>query len=424
MKIHVDIDCFFVSAERIYDASLVGVPVAVGGRGDPYIFSHTPIEQHYNLDNRGAFLGAFFQNYDDSVDDRTKFIDRNGRIRGIVTTASYEARAYGIHTTMSIREALQRCQSLIIKAPNMKRYKQLSHALHDFLHERIPLLQQASIDEFYGDLDGWIADEDVEAFIHALRHDIITTLHLPVSIGASPTKSIAKLATSVAKPFGCHVVKERDVLRFIDPIAVAKFPGIGRSMQHRLSRYHIHTLGELVRAKKLLHSMSPYAATLYKKVCGHDIEPLKPYRPRQSIGISRTFDPVIDRLELRRRIIILSRHLAFAVMRLDVLPTTFTVGIRYEMSQHTHATATQYRLFHELWFKTLVLKLFDEAEQHRRLRVIRLSISCSQFTCHSKRTLSLLDFKHDSNIRKLSKSTQKMQQKYGLDILRWGSELS
>ena len=424
MKIHVDLDCFFVSAERTRDASLCGIPVAIGGRSDPYIFAHNSVEQHCDFDNRGAFLGAFFQHYDRSVGDLSKFTDANGRIRGILTTASYEARAYGITTAMSIHEALQRCPTLIIKSPNMKLYKELSHKLHHFLQHRIPLLEQASIDEFYGDLEGWIADEDVAAFIDALRHEIYDVLHLPVSIGASKSKSIAKLATSFSKPFGSKVIHPNEILSFIEPIAVGKFPGIGRSMQRQLSRYHIHTLGELVRAKTLLQGLSPYAATLYQKVTGSDSDGITPHRPRQSIGISRAFDPIIDRSELRRRITILSRHLAFAIMRLNVHPTTFRVGIHYEMSQHSHATVTQYRLFHEQWFKAVVLSLFEQAEQYRRLHVIRLSISCSQFTCNSRRTLSLLDFTQDQTLRQLSESTQQMQQKYGLNILRWGSELS
>ncbi len=424
MKIHVDIDCFFVSAERTVDASLRGIPVAIGGRGDQYIFAHDKVQQQFNLDNSGAFLGAFFQSYDESVDDIAKFKDADGRIRGILTTASYEARKYGIKTAMTIHEALQLCPKLTIKAPNMKLYKKLSHKLHDFLNERIPLLEQASIDEFYGDLSGWVENEDVESFIDALRHEIKKVLNLPVSIGAADTKSIAKLATSSAKPFGCKTVYAKNVLEFVDPIAISEFPGIGRAMQKKLSAYKIKTLGELVRAKKLVTSISPYAAALYKKICAQDNESIKTCHVRKSIGISRTFDPVMDREELRRRIIILSRHLAFAIMQLHVIPTTFSVGIRYEMSQHTCANITQNRLFNEQWFKELILSLFHQAEQHKRLKVIRLSINCSQFTCNSKRTLSLLEFESDQKMHRLSRTTQNMQQKYGLDILKWGSELS
>ena len=424
MKIHIDIDCFFVSAERTVDTSLLNIPVAIGGRGDQYIFAHSKVQQQFNLDNQGAFLGAFFQSYDESVSDISKFTDADGRIRGILTTASYEARSYGIKTAMTIREALQLCPSLTIKAPNMKLYKKLSHKLHDFLAERIPILEQASIDEFYGDLDGWIDDDDVEHFIDILRHEIKKELNLPVSIGAAKTKSIAKLATSSAKPFGCKTVYKNEVLEFIEHIAIADFPGIGRSMQKKLLNYNIKTLGELSRNRKLVSSISPYAKVLYTKVCGLDHEAVNTKAARKSIGISRTFDPIYDREELRRRIIILSRHLAFAIMKLQVLPTTFRVGIRYEMSQHSHASISQNRLFNEQWFKELIISLFHKAEQHKRLKVIRLSINCSEFTCNSKRTLSLLEFESDQKMHQLSKMSQNMQQKYGLDILKWGSELS
>ncbi|MEA2111059.1 MAG: DNA polymerase IV [Campylobacterota bacterium] len=424
MKIHIDLDCFFVSAERTVDSSLLNIPVGIGGRGDQYIFAHSKVQQQFNLDNSGAFLGAFFQSYDTSVSDIDKFKDADGRIRGILTTASYEARAYGIKTAMTIREALQLCPTLIIKAPNMKLYKTLSHELHDFLAKRIPILEQASIDEFYGDLEGWVEDEEVEHFIDMLRHEIKKELNLPVSIGAAKTKSIAKLATSSAKPFGCKTVYTHQVKEFIESIAIADFPGIGRSMQKKLLTYNIKTLGELSRNKKIVCAISPYAKALYSRVCGLDLDPVASKRERKSIGISRTFDPLYDRGELRRRVIILSRHLAFAIMKLQVFPTTFRVGIHYEMSQHSHASISQNRLFNEQWFKELILSLFSEAEQHRRLKVVRLSINCSEFTCNSKRTLSLLEFKEDTKMRQLSKTSQKMQQKYGLGILKWGSELS
>ncbi|HEX5622979.1 MAG TPA: DNA polymerase IV, partial [Sulfuricurvum sp.] len=136
MKIHIDLDCFFVSAQRTIDPSLEGKAVAIGGRGDPFIFSHERSNQELLLDNSGSFVGSFFHRY--NGDDLAQFIDPDGRIRGILTTASYEARSYGINTGMSIREALVRCPNLIIKSPNMQLYHELSHALHQFLQERIP----------------------------------------------------------------------------------------------------------------------------------------------------------------------------------------------------------------------------------------------------------------------------------------------
>jgi DNA polymerase-4 len=424
MKIHIDLDCFFVSAERTRDKSLCGRPVGIGGRSDQKIFGRSSSQQTVNLQNRGAFVTAFFQNRDHGREDLDSFIDPDGRIRGILTTASYEARRYGIGTGTTIREALQRCPHLIIKAPDMQLYQRLSSELRAFLQERIPIIEQASIDEFYGDLAGWVADEEVPRFIDTLRREIMHHLDLPVSIGAAGTKSIAKLATSSAKPFGTKTVYPHGLKAFIEPIPVAEFPGIGRAMQRRMNEFGIKTLGELLRSRGLVESWGPYARELYRRVNGTENSEIDPDPVRKSIGISRTFDAVYDRAELRRRITILARHLSYAVMRIGVLPTTFHVAISYEYRQHAHANITQNRLFSEQWFKELSLSLFEQADRHRRLKVIRLGISCSHFTANSRRELSLLHFRDDSKMRALSEKSQNARDKYGLDILRWGSELN
>ena len=424
MKIHIDLDCFFVSAERTRDPSLRNRPVGIGGRGDRQIFSRESGRQTVNLDNSGSFVGTFFQAYEPPLhSDMEKFTDPDGRIRGILTTASYEARKYGINTGTTIREALQKCPHLIVKAPDMKLYQRLSRELHAFLQQRIPVIEQASIDEFYGDLDGWVADAEVPWFIDMLRHEIRRTLDLPVSIGAAPSKYIAKLATEFAKPFGCRTVTPEEFAAFIDPIPVGKFPGIGRSMQRKLAAYRIDTLGELLRARGLVESWGPYAKELYRRVSGSDRTEVLPDHVRKSIGISRTFDPLRDRGEMRRRVIILARHLAYAVMRIGVLPTTFHVGIRYQLHQSSHANITENRLFSEKWFKDLVLSLFYRADTHKEQAIVRLSIHCSHFTHISRRELSLLHFEEDRVQHRLSEQTQAVREKYGLDMLKWGSEM-
>lgn len=424
MKIHIDIDCFFVSAARTLDSSLHNRPVAIGGRSDQYIFSKKGAKQELNLLNSGSFVPAFFQEYQGKQgSDIAKFTDDKGKIRGILTTASYEAREYGIKTAMNISEALRLCPSLIIKAPNMTLYQKLSHDLADFLHKKIPLLEQASIDEFYGDLDGWIEDKDVPYFIDILRHEIQQELNLPVSIGAAHTKSIAKLATSSAKPFGCRTILKKDFRKFVENIATKDFPGIGKSMQNRLNSAQIFTLGELIDSRSHVESMSPYAKELYKKVSGLDREKVKLNRVRKSIGISRTFDPIIDRDELIRRVTVLSRHLSYAIMRLDVLPTTYHLGISYVYNQNSSSNITENRLFSESFFKSLCLKLFLEADSQSSLKILRLSISCSHFTCNSRRELSLLTFEQDQKMRKLTLKTKILRDKYGLDIIRFANEL-
>ena len=423
MKIHIDIDCFFVSAARIKEPFLGGKPVAIGGRSDTKIFNKEAKNQTVNFENSGSFVPTFYKAYEEKDDDIDAFKDADGRVRGILTTSSYEARSYGVKTAMSIKEALTLCPHLIIKAPDMSLYQKLSHELHDFLQTKIPLVEQASIDEFYGDLGGWIDDEEVARFIDDLRHEIKATLKLPVSIGAAHTRYIAKLATSGAKPFGCRVVHPHELDGFIEKIPVGAFAGIGKSMKEKLQSAQIHTLGELKRRRGTLESWGPYAKELYGRVCGISDDEIQTKHIRKSIGISRTFDPLYDRDELRRRVHVLARHLSFAILKLKVIPTVFHLGIAYEMNQKSHKNITLCEIFTEKKFDSLCVSLFNEADVYKRLHAIRISINCSSFTRESKRELSLIGFGEEQKMYSLTLHAQNIRQKYGIDMLKWGSEL-
>lgn len=424
MKIHIDLDCFFVSAERTLNPSLCNKPVGVGGRSDQHIFSKKNTLQTMSLANNGAFVMSFFQDSPSSDgNDLNKFIDPDGRVRGILTTSSYEARTFGIKTGTTINEALKKCPNIIIKKPNMKLYQKLSHELHEFLRLRIPLLEQGSIDEFYGDLTGWIEDENVPDFILQLRDEVQQKLNLPISIGAAPSKYTAKLATNRAKPFGCKTIFQNEVDNFIHDIPLDDFPGIGKKTSLKLHGYGLQTLGDIQKSKELFLHQTKSTWDLYLRVCGIDNTPIEKEHIRKSIGISRTFDGIRDRKEALRRLTILSRHLSFAIMRMNVIPTTFHVGISYELGAKGKANISHNRLFSEKFFKDLCQELFLQAETSPSLRIIRISISTSAFTTHSHRTLSLVDYEEDKKQYLLTQKTKKLREKYGLDTLRWGSEI-
>jgi len=424
MKIHIDLDCFFVSAERILDPSLRNVPVGIGGRGDTKIFSHEKSRQFLSLKNSGAFVPAyFFEHQSTQKNDLEKFIDPDGRIRGMLTTTSYEARAYGVKTGCTINEALRRCPQIIIKQPNMKLYQELSHKLKHFLQKRIPVIEQGSIDEFYGDLDGWVDDKDVPAFIENLKYEALEVLKLPLSIGAAYSKFTAKMATNDAKPFGTKVVYPHEVHAFIQNKPIKAFPGIGRKTERALLSRGIRTLGDIESHPDIFMHSTKSQKDLYERVCGIDETPLQEERERKSIGISRTFDPQRDRRELKRRVIILSRHLSHALVRMQKHPTHYSLSIRYELSQKANAAITINRLFSEAFLRTTLLELFQKADIHRELKVIRIGLSCSAFTQSNHHTFSLLEYEEDTKKHKLTQSTSKLREKYGLDTLQWGSEL-
>ncbi|MCF6330050.1 MAG: DNA polymerase IV [Sulfurimonas sp.] len=406
------------------DPSLEGKPVAIGGSSNnSKIFDANAKKQSVSFENSGSFVPTFFKTYEKKDDDLSNFKDSKSRVRGILTTSSYEARAYGVKTAMNIKDALGLCPNLIIKASNMSLYQKLSHELHEFLQTKIPLIEQASIDEFYGDLSGWIDDAELPQFIDNLRYEIKDVVGLPVSIGGAKTKYIAKLATNYAKPYGCKIILENEFNEFINSIPVREFAGIGKSMANKLSSAQIHTLGELRDRRGTLESWGPYAKELYRRVNGEADAPIKTTSRRKSIGIARTFDPVFDRVELRRRVHILTRHLNFAILKLKVIPTVFSLSIGYDMNIKSYKSISLSERFTEKKFNSLCITLFNEADTQKRLQVIRIGINCSSFTRESKKELSLINFAEDEKMEKLTQEIQTLREKYGLDMLKWGSEL-
>jgi DNA polymerase IV len=423
MKIHIDLDCFFVSAERTVDATLIGKPVGVGGRSDTNIFDKQKDTTEISLANSGAFVPTFFQVDAKQSNNLNHFIDENGRIRGILTTCSYEARAYDIKTGTTINEALQKCPDLIIKKPNMKLYQHCSHELRVFLEARIPLLEQASIDEFYGDLKGWVKESEVGKFIHQLKLEINQTLNLPVSIGAAQSKYTAKMATNAAKPFGTRVILIDEVNTFIEHLPIREFPGIGRKTATKLQMYGLKTLGDIRRERHIFLGKTKSVYELYERVCGIDTTPIKTENIRKSIGISRTFDPLMNRKEALRRVSILARHLSYAILRIGVNPTHFHLGIRYELGKSAKKEISTHRIFSEQLLHKLMYEAFIQSDNSSTFAIIRLSISSSNFTQYTHQTLSLIEYELDESRHTLSLANNNLREKYGIDTIRFGNEL-
>ena len=234
MFLYIDIDSFFASAERTVDPSLKGIPMAVGSRSNLEIFNRKRTSIRLMNNNSGAFVTPVFYSDRQKTFD-SYFIDRmegKEKIRGIIATASYEARRYGVKTGMPIAQALRLCPRMVIIPSNYPLYHRLSHNIHTFMMKEMPKVEQFSIDEFFADVSGWIEDENVYAFARELKEKMIEHFDIPVSIGISRAKWIAKLATE----------------------SVKAFPGISRGFQKRLEERYIRTLGDVERNKALFYS--------------------------------------------------------------------------------------------------------------------------------------------------------------------------
>jgi len=178
LKIHIDIDCFFASAHRIGTTKYDGIPLAVGGRSNLSIFDVQKSKRTMSKID-GAFTSSILSSNEDKT-FKQYYMDEDKRVRGIITTSSYEARKYGVKTAMSVSEALRWCPHLIVLPPNYPLYHDLSHKFKLLLEKEIPSIEQFSIDEFFGDVTGWIADEDVYDFALKLKEKIKADIGLPV----------------------------------------------------------------------------------------------------------------------------------------------------------------------------------------------------------------------------------------------------
>ena len=422
--LHLDLDSFFASAERSINPAFENIPIAVGSRSNLSIFDTSAHQTKLYNDNSGAFVAPVFytphqQKFHEYFVDT---INHQEKIRGIITTASYEARAYGVKTAMSINEALLRCPHLKVLPPNYILYHRLSHELSLFLAERIPKIEQFSIDEFFGDVSGWIKDEDVYEFAQNLRIEIAKEFNLPISIGISKSKWIAKLATEFAKPNNVKLVKPEDVDDFIKDIDIGEFPGIGRGFAKRLESNGITKLGEIKKRKELFYGWKSAGIQLYKRVLGIDDEPISSKSERKSIGISRTFDPLKNRDEIIRRIVILSRNIAYIVFSQKVNPTTYYISIKYDFKERVKHRVTIDRVFSESLIKKTMVAMFKEIDIPHGY-ITKLTMNVSNFSYQKNKTLSLLDFEEDNREHNLTQSLQKLREKYSLDIIKTGAEL-
>lgn len=422
MFLHIDIDSFFASAERSVNPKLNGIPICVGSRSNLEIFNKKRTHIRLMNDNSGAFVAPVF--YSDKKKTFENYfvdmVDGHRKIRGIVTTASYEARAKGVKTAMPIAQALQLCPKMLVIPSNYPLYHKLSNQIHAFMRAHIPKVEQFSIDEFFCDVSGWKKDEEVYAFAKELQEKILNHFKIPVSVGISKAKWIAKLATESAKPYGVFEVKDIDA--YIEDIPIKAFPGIGKGFQKRLESHYIKTLGDIKRHKALFESWKKPGMQLYGRVTGTDGEQINSKGERKSIGISRTFDAIDDPEEIKRRIMIMARHIVYMVMAIEVNPTSYYLKINYEYGVKVKKTVTIDRIFSEKLFKETLLTMYEEIVPLNK-SAIKLSMNVSNFSGANLKTLSLLDFSYEEKEEKLYKNIHNLRTRFGLDIIKTGNEL-
>lgn len=372
--VHLDMDTFFVSCERLMNSQLKGIPLIIGG-GD----------------------------------------------RGVVASCSYEARTFGVRSAMPIKMALRLCPQAKVVKGDMELYAKLSHNVTEVIEESAPVMEKASIDEFYLDLTGMDRFFGSYKWTIELADKITKETGLPISYALSVNKTVSKIGTGESKPNGHIQIMENAVRPFLNPLSIRKIPGLGEvtfSLLSRIGIRKIETLSEMP-VEVLQQMVGKNGVDLWKKANGIDHAPVQAYRERKSVSTEHTFQR--DTIDITMLKVLLSgmvEKLTYQLRKEEWLTSTVTVKIRYaNFDMETKQSRVPYTSADHVLTKT-VLELFDKVYQRRmRLRLVGV-----QFSGLVRGTYQIHLFEDTVEMMGLYQTMDKLRNRYGADAVgRCGS---
>ncbi|WP_139958820.1 DNA polymerase IV [Flavicella sediminum] len=364
--VHMDLDTFFVSCERLLDSRLNGKPILIGGTSD----------------------------------------------RGVVASCSYEARTFGIHSAMPMRMARQLCPEAIVLRGNSGIYTKYSQLVMDVVKEAVPLYEKTSVDEFYIDLTGMDQFFGCHQLASELRQRIIKETGLPISFGLSVNKTVSKIATGEAKPNNEIKVNKGTEIPFLSPLSVKKIPMVGEVTYRALCDLgikRIRTVQEMPM-DMMARVFGKSGVAIWKKANGIDNSPVVQYRERKSISTERTFDKdTTDIVKLESILVAMTENLIYQLRRGNKLTSCVTFKIRYsDFQTHTVQKRIPYSSAdHKIIpvVKELYKKLYE-----RRMLVRLIGVKFSHLV-EGGFQIDLFD--DDEKILNLYQAMDKMRERYG-----------
>lgn len=329
--VHMDLDTFFVSCVRLQNSSLMGKPVIVGG-GD----------------------------------------------RGVVASCSYESRRFGVRSAMPLKMALRLCPDAVVVRGDMDYFSKMSHLVTDIIEEQAPVVEKASIDEFYLDLSGMDRFFGCYQWSNEIAKKVSKNTGLPITFALSVNKTVSKIGTEISKPLGRLEVKDLEVRPFLQPLSIRKIPMLGNVTFQLLSRIGIRTIGTLseMPIPVLQNLLGKNGKSLWEKANGIDQSPVVPYTERKSISTERTFDnDSMDLVMMKGLLIRMSEELAHKLRKEKWLTSTIVVKIRYSnFDTETKQSRVTYTSIDHVISKC-ALELFDQLYNRRmRIRLIGLKL--------------------------------------------------
>ncbi len=337
--LHLDMDAFFAAIEQRDHPFLRGKPVIIGGAPEG---------------------------------------------RGVVSTCSYEARKYGIHSAMPMAKAQKRCPHAVFFPLNGEKYAHVSRQLMALLRQFSPKVEPISVDEAFIDISGmerlFPSEEDLA---RKLKEAVKQQLRLTCSVGVAPTKVFAKMASNMQKPDGLTIIRPDEIASKIHPLPVENLLGIGKSTTRALHHLGIRTIGDLARTpeaklRKVFGKNGPMMVQVARGELDSPVLSLEELPMEKSVGHEHTFwSDTADAEEIRAQLLLLVQKVGRRLRKKSLQGRTVTLKIRYDnFDTLTHRTSLNFYTANEMTLFACAQQLFlNKCERGRKIRLLGVSVS-------------------------------------------------
>lgn len=372
---HVDMDAFFASVEQLDNPDLRGKPVIVGGQS----------------------------------------------CRGVVSTCSYEARRYGVHSAMSMAEARKLCPHGEYVPVRMRRYQEVSKKIMSIFHDFTPLVEQLSIDEAFLDVSGMEKlYHNTEEIGWLIKKRIAAETGLTASVGLAPNKFLAKMASDLQKPDGFTIIRHAEAAKFIADFPVTKIFGIGRMAEKSLLQYGIATIGQLAVAENnvLKKVFGKNADSVHRLAQGIDERPVVTESVPKSIGRETTFtQDLFTEEQCRRELLKLSGQTGFRLRSKGYSGHTLTLKVKFtDFRIVTRSITSETDICCDEEIYTLAVKLLHEVDLKKGIRLLGVTVSnLSEGDCGT------LGFEEDKKQIQRNEAVDALKKRFGENIIKRGS---
>jgi len=382
--LHIDMDAFYASVEQRGRPELRGLPVIVGGTSR----------------------------------------------RGVVSTASYEARKFGIHSAMPIFEAKRRCPQGVFLPVRMERYKEVSSLIMEILNSFSPLVEQVSIDEAYLDVSG-VARlyGSPKSIATKIKEEIKKATSLTCSIGIAPNKLLAKIASDTQKPDGLTIIPPDKVHSIVREIDIEKVPGVGRKTCQRLASLGVRKLGDIRKLgeKELLKEIGTFGLKLLDFSKGIDSSPVLPYTEAKSLSSEETLEKDTNNFEVLKRELLSqaeivgrklrSNGLKGSTVTLKLKRSDFSLSVKsLGLPRPTNSTELLYRSG---------VRLLKESDLSEKFRLIGLGVSRLSSIEEGEKQLNLFEILEPEagSWKAVEKALDTIREKFGDGAIKRGRTL-